>query len=345
MARRSPRSPPPCPRTHGAATPHSTADQPAHPATPESAAPPATPTPAPARPDHPTDPADPPRQPVCRHHPPRTAATRPQRTPFLRQHNVQQHADRTQNATLPVPALTTRAPHGTSPTTRAGCSPRSTTARPPPSARACDCKTTYEPKPDKPGKGTWTVSAHQAPYTPPDFTPPAWWITFDATTPVELLHDVHTELLDLYLEDLHSDQDRLFQDEMAPHEAYAPLLTRGWSHAVKTDGTQTFLTPDGLGAVRHRYDIGRSSGPAWRAWGGHPSEPHWRAHFSFGTPTTIVAAFTASLLSTEPLQRTVQDVPVHTRRALYVATPTGQQPPGHTPAVPPPPAPASARTR
>ncbi|MER5793242.1 DUF317 domain-containing protein [Streptomyces sp. NPDC001980] len=206
-------------------------------------------------------------------------------------------------------------------------------------------QTTYEPKPDKPGKGTWTISAHQAPFTPPDFTPPAWWITFDATTPVELLHDVHTELLDLYLEDRHSDQDRLFQDETAPHEAYAPLLTRGWSHAVKIDGTQTFLTPDGLGAIRHRYDISGSSGPAWRAWGGLPSEPYWRAHFSFGTPTTLVAAFTASLISTEPLQRTVQDVPVHTRRALYVATPTGKQQHGSTPVPPTPPAPVSGRTR
>ncbi|MFE6548258.1 DUF317 domain-containing protein [Streptomyces sp. NPDC057746] len=163
--------------------------------------------------------------------------------------------------------------------------------------------------------------------------------------PVELLHDVHTELLDLYLEDRHSDQDRLFQDETAPHEAYTLLLTRGWSHSVKTDGTQTFLTPEGLGGVRHRYAISGSSGPTWRSWGGYPSEPHWRARFSFGTPTTLVAAFTASLISTEPLHRTVQDVPVHTRRALYVATTTAKRPHGNTPVAPPPPAPVSGRTR
>ncbi|WP_234372919.1 SPDY domain-containing protein, partial [Streptomyces scabiei] len=107
-----------------------------------------------------------------------------------------------------------------------------------------------------------------------------------------------------------------------------PLLTRGWSHDVKTDGTQTFLTPEGLGGLRHRYAISGSSGPAWRAWGGHPSEPHWTARFSFGTPTTLVAAFTASLISTEPLHRTVQDVPVHTRSALYIATTTPKQPHG-----------------
>ncbi|PNG22143.1 DUF317 domain-containing protein [Streptomyces cahuitamycinicus] len=201
-------------------------------------------------------------------------------------------------------------------------------------------QTTFDPQPDKPGKGTWTINAHRAP-----FTSPAWRITFDATTPAEMLHDVHSELLDLYLEDRYSDQDRLFQDETAPYEAYAPLLTRGWSHAVKTDGTQTFLTPEGLGGVRHRYAIGGSSELAWRAWGGYPSEPHWTARFSFGTPTTLVAAFTASLISTEPLQRTVQDVPAQTRRALYVATPTCKQQHGSTPVPPTPPVPVSGRSQ
>ncbi|MFJ4276863.1 DUF317 domain-containing protein [Streptomyces massasporeus] len=84
---------------------------------------------------------------------------------------------------------------------------------------------------------------------------------------------------------------------------------------------------------------------AWRAWGGYPSEPHWTARFSFGTPTTLVAAFTASLISTEPLQRTVQDVPVQTRRALYVATPTGKQQHGSTLVPSTPPAPVSGRSR
>ncbi|WP_234485781.1 DUF317 domain-containing protein [Streptomyces sp. MBT97] len=201
-------------------------------------------------------------------------------------------------------------------------------------------QTAYDPQPDQRGQGTWTISTHRAPCTPP-----AWRITFDAATPVELLHDVHTELLDLYLEDRHSDHDRLLKDETAPHEAYVPLLTRGWSHEVKTDGTQTFVTPEGLGGLRHRYAINGSSGPAWWAWGGYPSEPHWTARFSFGTPTTLVAAFTASLISTEPLHRTVQDVPVHTRRALYIATTTPKQPHGSTPVAPPPPAPVAGRTR
>ncbi|MGW4160401.1 DUF317 domain-containing protein [Streptomyces sp. SS162] len=187
-------------------------------------------------------------------------------------------------------------------------------------------------EPDKPRKGTWTIAANRVP-----FGPAAWQITLDASTPVELLHDLHTELLDLYLEDRHSDRDWLYEDATAPYEAYAPLFARGWSHQVKTGGTQIFLAPDGLGGVRHRYATTGSDGPTWTAWGGYPSEPHWQARFSFGTPTTLVAAFTASLISTEPVHRTAQDVPFHTRGHLYVAAPVpARQASGSLPVALPP---------
>ncbi|MEU3629073.1 DUF317 domain-containing protein [Streptomyces fradiae] len=192
--------------------------------------------------------------------------------------------------------------------------------------------TSFTPQPDEPGKGTWTIGANRVP-----FGPVAWRITLDATTPIEPLLDLHTELLDLYLEDRYSDRDWLHEDATAPHEAYAPLFARGWSHSVKTDGTQTFLAPDGLGGVRHRYATTGSDGPIWRAWGGYPSEPHWQARFSFGTPTTLVAAFAASLISTEPVHRTAQDIPFHTRRHLYVAAPApAKQTTGPLPVAPPP---------
>ncbi|MGW7423582.1 DUF317 domain-containing protein [Streptomyces sp. NPDC054813] len=203
--------------------------------------------------------------------------------------------------------------------------------------------TSLVPEPDNPNKGQWTIAANRVP-----FGPAAWLITFEATTPVELLHDVHIELLDLYLKDRHSARDWLYEDDTAPHEAYAPLLARGWSHHVKTDGTQTFNSPEALGAVRHRYDATTGSdAPAWRAWSGYPSEPHWRAQFSFGTPTTLVAAFTASLISTEPVRRTVKDIPFHTRGHLYVAaaTTTATQASLSSPVATPPAGPAPSRTR
>ncbi|MEV4449494.1 DUF317 domain-containing protein [Streptomyces mirabilis] len=191
--------------------------------------------------------------------------------------------------------------------------------------------TRFLPDPDTRGTGTWTISANRA-----SFDQTAWQITFDATTPAELLHDVHAVLLDLYLEDRYSGQDHLFEDVIAPHEVCTPLLARGWSHIIKTDGTQTFLEPQSLGSVRHRYATTGSDGPIWRAWDEYPSEPHWQARFSAGAPTTLAAVFTASLISTEPLHRAVQDVPLHTCRHLDVAPAAAKQPPSYpTPVLPP----------
>lgn len=82
--------------------------------------------------------------------------------------------------------------------------------------------TRFAPKPEERGQGTWTIGMDRVP-----FGPRAWEITFDATTPAELLRDVHVELLDLYVEDRHSDQNHLFEDATAPHEVYTPLLTHG----------------------------------------------------------------------------------------------------------------------
>ncbi|MEU2779423.1 hypothetical protein ABZ646_42940 [Streptomyces sp. NPDC007162] len=78
--------------------------------------------------------------------------------------------------------------------------------------------------------------------------------------PVELVHDVHTELLDLYLEDLHSDQDRLFQDETTAQEAYEPLLTRGWT----ADLGGSDLGDVVVGAQADRSGLGPGSGVAGR---------------------------------------------------------------------------------
>nr|WP_257101730.1 DUF317 domain-containing protein [Streptomyces sp. alain-838] len=101
------------------------------------------------------------------------------------------------------------------------------------------------------------------------------------------------------------------------------------------------MPPEGLGGVRHRYATTGADGPLWRAWGGYPSAPHWQAQFSAGAPTTLAAAFTASLISTEPLHRAVKQIPFHTRRHLYVAPAAAPQPPSHLPpALPSAPHPA-----
>ncbi|MFI2371607.1 DUF317 domain-containing protein [Streptomyces sp. NPDC018833] len=63
--------------------------------------------------------------------------------------------------------------------------------------------------------------------------------------------------------------------------------------------------------------LNRSCGVAFSA-----GEPHWRQRFSTGAPTALVAAFTASQISTEPVHRMVKDAPFHTGRHVYVAPAT-----------------------
>ncbi|MGW4441967.1 DUF317 domain-containing protein [Streptomyces sp. NPDC004682] len=201
--------------------------------------------------------------------------------------------------------------------------------------------TRFLPEPDEPRKGTWTIGANRVP-----FGQTAWRITLDATTPVELLRDVHSEFLDLYLEDRHRDCEYLFWDRTPPQAAYTPLLVRGWNHNIKKDGTQTFLAPEGLGGVRHRYATHGDDGPIWRIWGGPPGEPDWRATFSFDAPTALAAAFTASLTSDEPFHRAVQDIPQRTRVHLsFIGLAETKQPPSYSTPTLPPASPAAGRTR
>ncbi|GAA4782162.1 hypothetical protein GCM10023220_00860 [Streptomyces ziwulingensis] len=149
---------------------------------------------------------------------------------------------------------------------------------------------------------------------------------------------------DVYLEDLHNEADTLFQDKATAQEAYLPLLTHGWSHTVSTKGTQSFLAPDGHARVQHHY--------AWRAhlaWSAHGGmgEQRWQAKFSGSTPTTLVAAFTTSLISTEALRRQVRDVPFSSRHLLHVASATPEPKKATTPAgvATPPPGPTPGLTR
>jgi hypothetical protein len=183
--------------------------------------------------------------------------------------------------------------------------------------------------------------------TPRPFRPGHLADHLDATTPVELLGDVHSELLDLYLEDRHSDKDHLFHSQTSAQHAYIPLLAHGWRHTIKTEGTQTFLAPDALGGMQHRYErtLGSGLAPSWRIWGGQPANPDWRVQFSPTTPVALVAAFTASLLSTEPVERTVKDIPFFTRHYVSIATTTAKQNKPFPPVATSPPRPAMSRTR
>ncbi|MFF5538668.1 DUF317 domain-containing protein [Streptomyces cinerochromogenes] len=188
----------------------------------------------------------------------------------------------------------------------------------------------------------WITAAHRDP-----FSPATWQITFDATTPVELLGDVHSELLDLYLEDRHSDKDHLFDSQTSAQEVYIPLLAHGWRHTIKTDGTQTFLAPDALGGMQHQYDRTLSSdlAPSWRVWGGQPNDPDWRVQFSQTTPSRWSQHSPPPC--SPPVERTVKDIPFLTRHhvSIAAATTTAKQNKPSIPVATPPPRPTISRIR
>lgn len=181
------------------------------------------------------------------------------------------------------------------------------------------------------GDGVWITAAHQQP-----FEPAAWKAKFDASTPVEMIWDFHTELLHFYLDDAYSDSDMLFDDDTPPVAAYLPLLNSGWNHTVSHRGSQRFRSPDGMALLEHRYIATDLDKPMWTLTAGYPVEPLWRASFTGRTPVTYVAAFTASLVAEEPLTRAVDEVPFHTRRLARLSSVPDRKP-ASTPALPPAP--------
>ncbi|MEU5083766.1 MULTISPECIES: DUF317 domain-containing protein [Streptomyces] len=202
----------------------------------------------------------------------------------------------------------------------------------------------YVTAPGSPGRAQWITAAHKDP-----FGPATWQITFDSSTPVELVHDAHAALLDLYREGRDSFSNALFRYSLTQYGAYAPLLARGWSHVVDTGGTQFFTAPDDACGLEHSYAPSsppESPDPVWKAWGGHWENPHWTAQFTRLTPTDVVTAFTTSLLSAEPVERTMKDIPHRSRYAVKIAAATTPAPNRlPAPVATPLPRPATNRTR
>ncbi|MFJ6783626.1 DUF317 domain-containing protein [Streptomyces yangpuensis] len=189
------------------------------------------------------------------------------------------------------------------------------------------------------GEGAWITAAYQQP-----FAAAAWNARFDASTPVEMIWDFHTELLHFYLDDTYSDSELLFHDDTAPVAAYLPLLNAGWTHTASNWGSQHFRSPDGMAHLEHRYATTDRDKPVWMLNVGDPSEPLWRASFTSRTPVTFVAAFTTSLVAEEPLTRIAREVPLYTEHLLLAPAPDRK--PANTPALPPvAPHNATARTR
>ncbi|MGW5442768.1 DUF317 domain-containing protein [Streptomyces asiaticus] len=163
-----------------------------------------------------------------------------------------------------------------------------------------------EPGPD----GQWWTLSHAA---EPD--KPAWYASFGARTPVELIAAATDTLTDPA------------PPTGPPSDPLEPLRQSGWSPAAADDG---LVSPDGTACLQR---LGSAEEPG--AWFVTitlaPDPPVWQARFSSHTPARLVTAFTAALADPKPVPRidtgrslATRDPDLVTRRttdvpAVYVA--------------------------
>ncbi|MFJ6017252.1 DUF317 domain-containing protein [Streptomyces sp. NPDC092952] len=136
-----------------------------------------------------------------------------------------------------------------------------------------------EPHPD----GQWWTLRHAA-----EPTRPAWYASFSARTPVELIAAFTDALTDPA------------PTPDVPSDPYEALREMGW----ETDGETDFVSPDDTVCVTR---LGTPADPG--AWCvsvslGPYRESVWQARFDAHTPPRLVAAFTAALTDPRPVHRT-----------------------------------------
>ncbi|MEH0507258.1 DUF317 domain-containing protein [Streptomyces scabiei] len=135
-----------------------------------------------------------------------------------------------------------------------------------------------EPEPD----GQWWTLHHAA---EPDR--PAWYASFGARTPVELIAAATDALTDPA------------PPTGASSDPYGPLQQVGWSPASADNG---LVSPDGTAYVQR---LGSVEEPcAWFVTAALGRDrPVWQARFGAHTPAYLVAAFTAALADPKPVLR------------------------------------------
>ncbi|WP_327370583.1 DUF317 domain-containing protein [Streptomyces sp. NBC_01217] len=133
-----------------------------------------------------------------------------------------------------------------------------------------------EPDPD----GQWWTLSHAA---EPDR--PAWYASFSARTPVELIAAATDALTDPA------------PPAGAPSDPFEPLQQIGWSPASAGNG---LVSPDGTAYLQR---LGSAEEPgAWFVTATlGPARPVWQARFGAHTPARLVAAFTAALADPKPV--------------------------------------------
>ncbi|WP_409350316.1 DUF317 domain-containing protein [Streptomyces celluloflavus] len=143
-----------------------------------------------------------------------------------------------------------------------------------------DQKALLRLEPD-PGSQWWTL--HHA----PERDRPAWYASFGARTPVEIIAGFIDSL---------TDPASPATTEADPYE---PLRQGGWAPTSVPSGV---VSPDGTAYVQRPGSEGSSAWFATATLSG--SRPVWQARFGVHTPTRLIAAFTAQLADPSPVPRT-----------------------------------------
>ncbi|MDX2828398.1 DUF317 domain-containing protein, partial [Streptomyces ipomoeae] len=138
-----------------------------------------------------------------------------------------------------------------------------------------------EPDPD----GQWWTLQHA-----PERGQPAWYASFGARTPVEIIAALTDALTD-------PAADAAVDVDVDPYE---PLMKAGWTPAPDKDG---LVSPDGKAHVEHY--VSATSNCWWATTLLSESQgPVWQARFGEHTPPHLVTAFTRALADPRPLPRT-----------------------------------------
>jgi hypothetical protein len=147
--------------------------------------------------------------------------------------------------------------------------------------------------------GQWWTLQHAA---GPDR--PAWYASFDARTPVEIIAAVTDALT------------HPAPTVSAPADPYGPLRQIAWS--PPSIGGAGLVSPDGTAYVQRRGNAQKPGAWFVTVTLGSNRRPVWQARFGEHTPPHLITAFTTALTDPRPVMRTCTSSAVPTRDPALV---------------------------
>jgi hypothetical protein len=132
---------------------------------------------------------------------------------------------------------------------------------------------------------------------------PAWYASFGARTPVELVAAVLDALTDPAA------------SQGVASDLLEPARQAGWAWSPNAR-----TSPDGIAEIEYFTDHGSNSWFITAALRGDPENQLWQAHFDGKTPDHLVTAFTRALTDPSPLIRDPLRLPPRARQRTHLRT-------------------------